>query len=477
MIRDVKVLDEGEIETVHSASLQILGNVGLRLRSDQHLTYLQKQGFDVDKKNYSVKIPENLVAEVLKKTPKRFILYSRDRKRDLQMGERNCYYATSGCASNVIDFEIGERRPATLKDVASCAKVIDAVENLDMIFSPISAHDVPSGTGVIDEYRATVENSTKHTHLVDLNSVYEAEYIIRIAAEIMGGVDNLVKEPIISDMFCSVSPLTMHISALDTVLTFARKGLPVSSTSMPLAGGTAPITPAGTLALSNAEVIGGIIVVEAFCPNTPVIYTALPSIMDPRTGMYRAAAPEGIWMRMAIVQVANHYQIPCMVGGVNSASKTPNIQDGYEKAMTAVLSRLAGADVLTGLGLLDSATALALDQLVVDSEICDHVVRALTDQPIDDETLALDVIARVGPEGHFISDRHTLRHASDIWIPRLPGIDMVSKRDPDNIVKNAKKRVRDILKSHKTQPLDPSTMKQIDMIVSEARKNYQPSKT
>ena len=477
MIRNVQVLDADEIETVHSSTLHILRKVGLRLRSDAHLTYLQKQGFDVDKKYFTVKMPESLVVEALNKAPKRFRLCSRDRKRDLQMGERNCYYATSGCASDVVDFETEARRPATLQDVVSCAKVIDAVENLDMIFSPISAHDVPSGTGVIDEYKATVENSTKHVHLVDLNSIYEAEYIIRIAGEIMGGVENLIKEPIISDMYCSVSPLTMDISALDTVLTFARKGLPVSSTSMPLAGGTAPMTPAGTLALSNAEVIGALVVMQAFCPNTPVIYTALPSIMDPRTGMYRAAAPEGIWMRMGVVQVAGYYKIPCMVGGVSSSSKTPNIQDGYEKALTAVLSRLAGADMLTGLGLLDSATALALDQLVVDGEMCDHLVRALTDQPIDDETLALDVIARVGPESHFISDKHTLKHANDIWIPRLPGIDKISKSDPDNIVRNAKRRVRDILKNHKKQPLDLSIKKRIETIVTEARKNYQPPKT
>ena len=476
MIREIRVLDSNQIETVHSTSLRILRKVGMRLRSDRHLTHLQKQGFDVDKVHFTVKMPENQVIEALERTPKKFRLCSRDRKRDLQMGEGNCYYASAGCASDVVDFESGMRRPATLQDVASCAKVIDAVENLDMIFSPISAHDVPRGTGVIDEYKATVENSTKHVHLVDLNSVYEAEYIIKIAGEIMGGVDNLIKEPIISDMLCTVSPLTMDTTALDTVLTFARKGLPVSSTSMPLAGGTGPITPAGTLALSNAEVIGALVIIEAFCPNTPVIYTAFPAVMDPRTGFYRGAAPEEIWMGMAVGQVAGYYKIPYMVGGMNSSSKTPNIQDGYEKAMCAVLSRLAGADILVGPGLLDSASALALDQLIVDGEVCDHLDRALADQPIDEETLGLEVISRVGPESHFISDRHTLRHVGDIWIPRLPGTDRVSRADPESMVKKAKKRVRDILKSHQPQPLDPSTKKRIEMIVSEARKNYQHSK-
>jgi trimethylamine--corrinoid protein Co-methyltransferase len=473
MITSIRVLDENQVETVHSASLGILEKVGMRLRSERHLEYLENHGFEVDKKNWIVRMPETLVTDALKQAPKSFSLYSRDRENDLQIGQRNCYYSTSGCASDVVDVESGMRRPARLLDVASCAKIVDAIRSLGMFFSPVSAHDAPVGVGPILEYRTTVENCTKHVHMVDLSSAYEAEYVIKIAAEVVGGVEKLIKEPIVSDMICSVSPLTIDVSALTTVLTFVREGLPVSSTSMPLAGATAPMTPAGTLALANAEALGCIAVLQAFRPGTPIIYNVLPSIIDPRTGTYRAAAPEAIWMRIAGAQIADHYRIPCMVGGINSASKTSNIQDGYEKAMTAVFSRLAGADIFTGFGLLDSATALAMDQLIVDSEICEHLEKALNQRPVDDESLGLDVIAKVGPEGHYLAEKHTLKHANEVWIPRRPIVDKTDSRDPEGLVRNARKKVREILNTHHPTPLDASVLNRIDEIVKEPQKRHQ----
>jgi trimethylamine--corrinoid protein Co-methyltransferase len=474
MIGKIGALDSNQIETVHSASLQILEKVDMRLRSEQYLEYLGEHGFEIDKVNWTVKMPEGLLADMLSKTPRTFKLYSRDGKRDLEMGERNCYYSTSGCAAYIVDHETGLKRPASLRDISSCAKIVDAVRNLDMLFSPVTAHDVPVGTGIVLEYRSTVENCAKHVHLVDLSSAYEAQYIMRIAGEIVGGADALVKKPIISDMICTVSPLTIDVSALTTVLTFVRQGLPVSSTSMPLAGATAPMTPAGTLALVNAEVIGTMAILQAFHQGAPTVYAALPSMTDPRTGMYRAAAPEAIWMRMAAAQIADRYRIPRMVGGVNSASKAANVQDAYEKAMTAVLSRLVGADMFTGFGLLDSATALALDQLIVDSEICEHVAQSLADRPIDDETLALDLIAKVGPQGHFLAEKHTLKHAAEIWRPALLRSERTSGVDQDTMVASAKRSVHEILKTHQPSPLDASVLKRIDEIVKVAQRNYRP---
>jgi len=470
----MEVLDTDQVETIHSASLRILEKIGMRLHSGQYLDYLQQRGFEVDKANWTVKMPEALMNDMLSRAPKSFKLCSRDGKRDLEMGERNCYYSTSGCAAYILDHETGSKRPASLMDISSCAKIVDAIRNLDMLFSPVTAHDVPVGTGVILEYKAAVQNCTKHAHLVDLASAYEAQCIMRIAAEIVGGGDSLVKKPIVSDMICTVSPLTIDMSALTTVLTFVREGLPVSSTSMPLAGATAPMTPAGTLALANAEVIGTTAILEAFHQGTPIIYAALPSMIDPRTGMYRAAAPEAIWMRIAAAQIADRYRIPHMVGGVNSASKAANIQDGYEKAMTATLSRLVGADMFTGFGLLDSATALALDQLIVDSQICEHVAQALSDRPIDDETLAFDLIAKVGPQGHFLAEKHTLKHAAEVWRPILSRADKVSGADQDAMVAGAKKRVHEILKTHQASPLDGSVLKKIEEIVKLAQRNYLP---
>jgi trimethylamine--corrinoid protein Co-methyltransferase len=415
-------------------------------------------------------MPQNLVTNLLEKAPASFELYSRDRKNDLQMGQRRGYHSSAGTAADVIDFETGMRRPATLKDIGIATKVIDSIRNIEVIFSPISASDVPSSTRTIDEYATTVKNTTKHVHLVDLNSPYEAEYIINIAAELVGGLEKLIKQPIVSDMFCVIAPLTIDISALATVLTFARAGLPVSSVSMPLAGGTAPVTPAGALALSNAEVIGAIAVIESFHPRTPIVYTPVAAVMDPGTGELMHA-PEALWMQMAMAQLASYYQLPCSMAFGGSSSRSASFKAGYEITASTLLSKLAGADIFTGLGLLDNSRTFALDQLLIDSEICSYVDKALSDAPIDEDAFALDVIAKVGPTGHFLAEEHTRRHVNELWRSNLLGGNILSRKDRENIVQNARGKVREILRTHHSPQLAPAVQKRIENIVHEAHRN------
>jgi trimethylamine--corrinoid protein Co-methyltransferase len=465
MIDAVKVLDDNQIQAIHSASLQILQKAGMKLDSEYYLMLLHKNGFEIDKRKRIVRMPEALVGEMLKKSPTHFTLYSVDRKNDLQMGERKGYLSTAGTASDIIDFETGARRFATLEDVRSSTKIIDSVAALKVIYSPISANDAPEGTRVIHEYEATVKNTAKHVHLVDLYSSYEAKYVLQIASELVGGVDVLVEKPVVSDMFCVISPLTIDEKALRTVLVFAERGLPISSVSMPLAGGTGPATAAGTVALSNAEVIGALAIIESLCPKTPVIYTPVPALMNPRTGSV-GRSPVTVWMDLAAAQIAVHYHLPCSMPSGGSDRMVRDIEAGYEIGTSAVLSRLAGADILTGAGLVDRSTALVLDKLITDAEIHDYVNSVLSEQQVDEETLATDLVVKVGPRGHFLSERHTRMYVHKLWNQHM------HDGERDSVAEQAKKKVRDILGTPRPSWLDSSVEKRIHNIVHEAQKNY-----
>jgi len=315
-----------------------------------------------------------------------------------------------------------------------------------------------------------VKNTAKHVHLVDLCSPYEAKCILGIASELTGGLDNLVDEPIVSSMLCVVAPLTIDETALDTIMVFAEKGLPISSVSMPLGGGTGPATPAGIVALSNAEVLGALAIVESLCPGTPVVYTPVPAVMDPRRGGVGYSRVR-MWMNLAVAQMARHYSLPCSMPTGNGNCSVSDFEAGVRIGASVLSSMLGGADIFTGAGLVDMSTTLVLDKLVIDAEIHDYINGSLNDQPIDDETLAVELIAKVGPTGHFLAEEHTRRHVGEYWDRDMP------TRKNNTIAERARRKVREILATRQPSWLESSTERRIDSIVSEAQRNYRHQST
>jgi trimethylamine--corrinoid protein Co-methyltransferase len=232
---------------------------------------------------------------------------------------------------------------------------------------------------------------------------------------------------------------------------------------------TAPATPAGVLAQTNAEVLAGVTILETLAPGSPTFYGACSTTMDLRSGLVACGGPEDLLYQAAFAQLARHYRLPSSVGTFAPGAKTSDWQAGLENGLSGLMSLFAGADMLSGAGLLFAARVFALEEMVLDAEIFGLIRHLAGGLVVDDETLAVGVIDEVGPAGNFLAEDHTIDHMRDLWQPRLfdrgtwedwEAGGQPSPRD------RARGRARSLLASHVPLALAEGVGEELDRIVA-----------
>jgi len=321
----------------------------------------------------------------------------------------------------------------------------------------------------MDMYTGLI-NSEKHFE-GDSTSAREAHYQIEIAAAIVGGREKLRERPIFSMVICPVSPLSYDKGMTEASIELGKAGIPVMIGATPMAGVTAPATLAGTMVVDNAEFLGGLVIQEFASPGAPVVYATGGSIVDFTTGL-GIPSPESSLMGLGIIELVQRYQVPRAVGIIgDTVSKMLDTQAGYEKARTILTHILTVPDIATGLGGLERGRITSPEALVIDNEIIDYALRFAQGLEVNDETLAVDIINKVGPGGMFLGEKHTLKHFRERWMSRLSDIDSFEtwqKKGSKSIAEVAHEKVKEILATHKVEPIPEDTQKEISKILKRA---------
>ncbi|UCE44647.1 MAG: trimethylamine methyltransferase family protein [Methanobacteriota archaeon] len=466
-----EVLAEDEIALIDDATMRILSTTGVTIYERQSQELLGREGVRIDKANSRVRIPERVVREALESAPSRIRLAARDPSNSIELGSGKTFYTNSATGIKVLDHLTGEVRGSVLSDIQVFAKVADALDNVHYYGPTVVAHDVKGGSHFLAETAAALENTTKHvTH--EAHGTNLTRLLVRMAQVVAGGEDELRKSPVVSAGGCPVSPLQFDVENTEAMLEFAGAGMPYDVLSMAMGGGTSPITLAGQLALTNAEVLTGVVLCQLVNAGSPVIYGSVASTMDMRTGVLALGAPERAVLNAAAVQMANSYGLPSLVGAISTDGKLPGDQAMFEKAMTGLPPVLAGADVIFGPAMLSSATTYSVEQLVMDDEIAGALSRIKDGMAVDGETLALELIDRIGPGGDFIGTMHTLEHLKrDVWLPELADRNIAERwigLGAKDMRAKARERVQHILHKHTVKPLDREQRKEIDDILKAA---------
>ena len=207
--------------------------------------------------------------------------------------------------------------------------------------------------------------------------------------------------------------------SLEAGLVCAAAGVPCGFLSLTLGCGTAPATLAGNLVVNAAAVLADLVLLQLASPGAPVFFAGAPSVMDLRTGGYTGGGPEDDVLAAAATQLGHSFGLPVNMGTMATGAKEPGWQAAVDDALSTAASVLAGADMMSGCGLLDGSRTLSYPHLVMETEVYRIVQRLAEGIAVDDETLALEAIGRVGPGGTYLADRHTRRHARDIWRPAV----------------------------------------------------------
>jgi len=467
----INLLSRDEVEDIHNASLEILENPGLEILSKGALTILKEAGGNVDYEKNRATIPRELVKEALKNAPKRLTYGARNPKNSFLLDKNETHFTTNGYAVLIRDHETGERRYSTRADLAKWAILADYLNAVHVIWPSLDPTDSPKHMRRLNALLTCLSNSEKHVEHYAENA-REAQYEIEIGAAIAGGKEELRKEPIISAVQCPVAPLRFEKGLTDAVIEFAKGGIPVVSLSMPLTGLTGPVTLAGSLVVNNAEVLGNIVISEFAAAGAPLIYGGSPGSIDFKTGHY-VEAPENTLLNAALTQLARYYDLPCEISGGSSSSKVPDAQAAYDRALSFLTTILTGPELLCGLGGIDAANMMSPEMLIIDNEIIEDALRIARGIQVNDYTLAVDVIRKVGPGGNFLAEKHTLDYLlKEHLVPKISNRESYEtwkRNGSKSIVDVSREKTKEILDRHKPTALERDVQIKIDEIMKRAQ--------
>jgi trimethylamine--corrinoid protein Co-methyltransferase len=468
----ISILDGADIKKINQTVLSILDEVGVFFPSEKALKIFADAKANVDFDKKIVKIPSHLVADYLKKAPRRYTLAGRRPELDAKIGsDKGTYFYCSGEAPNVVDFKTGKSRRAVKSDVGDMAKIADYFPMVSLVWPTVSSAD-KGETAPIHGVEACFNNTEKHVQTESVMDEISAKYTIEMASVIAGGRDKLRGRPIYSLLLCGIAPLAQDRGGIESALAFAEAGLPIGFMSMPTMGLTAPPYQASDLAIGLAEVLSGCVLIQIAYPGTPVFITIQPSIIDPRSGDYMYASSFSQIASAAAVQLAHSNGLPITsqfsFGG--NAYKLNSWQVGIENVYGHLLSVMAGADMSFGpSGLLEAVTLLDMARILFDRENFQAIDIITNGIEVNDNTLAFDMIRDVGPRGSFLGQRRTAKELPKLWPPSIlfekPKVAGEKYRDAEEV---AREVIDWILKNHHPAPLDENVKQELAKIVAAA---------
>ncbi|MBM4236435.1 MAG: hypothetical protein FJ152_08200 [Firmicutes bacterium] len=414
LIAGVGVLSARKIEEIHAASLRIMEQTGIVFHAEEARLLLQFHGARIDGKR--VFIPARLVEMALESCPGHFTIKARNPANAVTVGAGTPALEAARGAVFIAD-SAGRRRKGTSEDLVKLTMLVQTstIINLNCcgITLPTDLHqDALPAFSTICSALHTDKPLAGYT----LSEAASRECLL-LAEILYGGLeDNMVLGTI-----CPLTPLSYDTKDLAAAFVYAKAGQPLCVTSCAMVGTTAPPTLAGTLAVNNAEVLAGIVLVQLIRSGIPIVYGNLSSITDMRHISMAAGAPEGILLQLAARQLALFYHLPFRGGGALNDAKAVDVQAGSESMMNLMLMTMAGFDYIPhAVGMLDSYMSISYEKFILDEEMLAAIYRLQRGIKVNEETLLSALVDQVGPGGNFFSTAETAHYfRREYWQPRV----------------------------------------------------------
>ncbi|HKZ53867.1 MAG TPA: trimethylamine methyltransferase family protein [Anaerolineales bacterium] len=465
----LRVLTPEGVDQIHQTVLKTLGEIGVVFPHPEAQALFRRAGARVQ--GDRVCIPEGLLEDTLAEVPPSVTLYTREGEPAMVLEGHESHFGTYGTALYWYEPETGERRRGTRQAVGFTARVCDYLPNVEWSMPMAVPSDVPTPVADLYQFYDAVTNHRKPLYSSTYTAGSMAE-VVEMAAVIAGGKEALRQRPFFTTGINSGSPFVYSQEVVGRLLVMAEAGLPIIFNPMPMAGGTAPATLAGTVVVALVEGLAGLTLAQLKNPGVPVITGGVLATMDMRTTVCGYGAPELALMMAAITEMCRHYRVPSYGTAGCSNSKLPDAQAAMEATNSILMSALAGSNLVHDIGLVDTGMTVSLEAFVLSDEIIGmvrHITRGIV---VDEEELAFEVMKAVGPGGHFLADPHTLRHfrrhhqsplidrrRHEAWF--LSGAETMEDR--------IKEKVRWILENHHPTPLPEAVLQELERILQRAR--------
>jgi trimethylamine--corrinoid protein Co-methyltransferase len=464
-------LSPEQCQKLHNASLEILARTGARLYDQEAIDLLKVAEAPLSDGNL-VRIPAGLVEKAFSTVPKRVTLYDRNGQSPLFLEDGNCHYGTGSDCLSIIDHRTERRRQAVLQDCVEGITLCDALSHIDFVMSMFLPSDVDAM--VSDRYQMEVMlNYTTKPIIYVTNEFSGCVDAAEMAEAVAGGREALRLRPSAACYINVTSGLIHNEEALQKLLFLASKGLPSLYVPVVTGGITGPVTAAGGLAMANAGVLVGLVLSQLKREGAPFIVPGWGGEgLDMRTMVSPYCAPDPRGMAHAL---AHHYRLPQFGLGGASESKLVDQQAAAEAALTLMAETLGGANIIHDLGYLESGLCGSLAQLVICNEVVGWIEHLMAPVEINDETLALDLIDEMGPNGQFLDTDHTMKHFRERWYPDVferGNYDQWQAKGAKSLGERAAERVERILGKHRPEPLPEDVAQAVHAVVERAEAQF-----
>lgn len=473
-----QMLSNDQLQELFEGVLHLLEYTGLEVHHDEARDILKQAGAWVD--GLRVQLPSYLVKRSLALAPRSFTLFARDGnpKHNIHIGPGRAHFGPGPTCPNFIDVETMERRPYLKADVPLVAKVVDALPNIDFCESLGTVGDVHYSLGATYEFAGMFPNTSKPIVAWSYDRFDSAD-IHKIAVTEAGGQAAFEKRPNYVHYCEPLSPLVSTFEAIDKLIFAAQQRVPLVFTPCPIAGGTAPVTAAGIITQAAAESWMGLTLAQAIQPGLPFIMGGVLSVLDMSAMILAYGAPELSLMMAGLTELAHYAGLPLWQTGGCTDSKTFDEQAAIEGSLSCFFSALSGGDLCHDVGYTESAMTGSVFQLALMDEAIGYSRRITRGIEVNEDTLAVDVIHHVGPNGHYLREPHTRRYfKSEFWYPKL--CDRRNFEEWDMMGRTTMRdraiaRVHDILASHQPSPIKPETERVIREVLAAAEERVRES--
>lgn len=468
----LKVLNSEQARAIHDSALQIIEKIGFKMEHAGIRDLLTKAGCKATKDDWMV-MPPDLPEKALQSAPRQVTLYDQLGNPAMVMENENSFYGTGSDAIFTFDIDTGERREALLKDVGNFARLVDGLDHMDFVMSMANPKDVTIESIYVSVFAEMVKNCNKPIVFI-ADSGKDIARIHEIASLIMGGKDELEQKPFLLNYSEAISPLRFPQNVMEKLIFCSEHKIPICFPSGSNAGGGAPVTLAGAMAMGIAENLVGLVIHQLVNKGAPFIFGPNVSVLDMKSAVVSYGCPEWSLTQAALADMRDEmYGLPIWAYAGASDAKLMDAQAGAEAMFSICTALFSRANLIHDVGFLEFGSTSSLEMTTMANELIAMSRFFVQGIPVNQETLAFEVIEKVAKGGTgsiFLTEDHTFHHFMKAqFLPKLLDRSRYGtwkEAGGSDLFKRCNQEAKRILTEHNVTPKEKSVLKEIDRIVS-----------